>query len=42
MSPMNDEASESLDSTMTISSDADELVLSRAALIAGLLVHCFD
>jgi hypothetical protein len=42
MSPMNDEASESLDSTMTISSDADEVVLNRAALIAGLLVHCFD
>jgi hypothetical protein len=26
---------------MTISSDSDEVVLSRAALIVGLLIHCF-
>jgi hypothetical protein len=36
------EASEALGSTMTISSKADEVVLNRAALIAGLLAHCFD
>jgi hypothetical protein len=36
------EASKSLDSTVTISSDADEVVLTRAALIAGHLIHCFD
>jgi hypothetical protein len=41
MSP-TDEASERLDSIMTISSDADEVVLNLAALIVGLPVHCFD
>ncbi len=35
------ETSESLDSTMTISSDADEVVLTRTALIAGLVIHRF-
>ena len=39
---MNDEAVESVDSTMTISSYADEVLLNRAALIAGLPVHRFD
>jgi hypothetical protein len=33
---------EHLDSTMSISRDADKFVLNRAALIAGPLVHCFD